>query len=225
MARGPQRKPAEIEAKLGHPRKQQRKVRKLPAGYDAPSSETAPQSSLSGSSTATTSPPDALTTAPADISPLAVPHWDHLAATLVARQVLRRTDVDALARYCEYSALWRAIRTALSDTRAASGLRVTYTTRSKHGSMTRLRPEWKALLDVERELRLLGDRFGLTPTTRAALFARIADSRDPEKPPQAPGLGSVAAPSDVPAAAPDGAQLPPRPASPIGHLGRSRNLN
>lgn len=220
--RGPKKKPAEIAAKQGNPGKQKRHRPAFGSG----------RALLDASARATTAPsapetdPPAITP-PADLDPLALPLWTEAVRWLSAVDMLKQTDLGALARYCEYYVLWRAARTALSDTRAKSGLRITYTTRSKHGNMERLRPQWRAMMDCEQQLRQLEDRFGLSPSMRTQLAVRMASASDPTKPAMSRRLGQPAGSEAPPPSttAPDGRPLPPAPASPIGHLGKPRNLN
>jgi len=201
--RGPRRKPAEIEAKQGNPGKRAKRV--VEAALAA-------EKAASGASVA---PPVAeeVIVPPADLDPLAAPFWREASRWLMLTGRLKGVESYSLARYCEYYAVWRAARESLRDKRTRSGIRTTYTTKSAHGTMQRQRPEWRTMLDCEREMRQLGDRFGLTPAARASLLSRLAEVRDPDGPKpngtEATGAAAAVARSQ-----------PPAPGtSPIGMLG------
>lgn len=200
MARGPRRKPADIEKKQGNPGRRSKKARAAIAAIadEAPADISQP---------------------PADLDEIARPYWASAAAYLSDRGLLKGVEPDTLARYCEYYAMWRAMRSELRDGRRKSGLRLIYETNTKHGTMQRLRPQFRAMMECERELRNISDRFGLTPSTRAALMTRLAEARDPKSPPmaRAPGAATSQATNGA-----DDRALPPAPASPIGTLGKPR---
>lgn len=191
MARGPRKKPAELALRQGNPGRRSRKG--LEAAAAIASGSTSDHADF---------PP------PPDLDEAAIPFWRQSVAWLTSQNMLKGVEPHALARYCEYYAMWRNARSAMSDRRARSGIRATYETKTQHGTMRRVRPEWKIMMDCERELKQLGDRFGFTPAARASLFQRLAEARDTGKP--LDGRRQAPAKSDGPI----GAALSARPPAP-----------
>lgn len=161
MARGPRKKAAELALRQGNPGRRSRSGLEAAAGIG--SAKLASTSDFP---------------APPDLDPAAVPYWHQSVAWLTSQNMLKGVEPHALARYCEYYAMWRSARAAMADRRTSTGIRPTYETKTQHGTMRRVRPEWKIMMDCERELKQLGDRFGFTPAARASLFTRLAETRD-----------------------------------------------
>lgn len=112
------------------------------------------------------------------------------------------SDKPAFARYCDHVARWIDLRKSVEKKGE------TYETRSKHGRMLRINPQFQAMLMLEEKIGKLEDRFGLTPAQREALQARMND------PPAARKL-----PTALPdPAAPGSGASAPIPSTPLGRL-------
>lgn len=141
--------------------------------------------------------------------------WEELAPELARMKLLRSTDFGAFSRYCEHLARWGALTKDLRKNGE------TYTSKSAHGELERVRPAFLVRDRLESRLESLEDRFGLSPSARQQLLQRL--SMAPPLP-QQPGLfGDDAAQQSAPS--PDAPSIPPAPAaSPVGLLNR-RHLN
>ena len=111
---------------------------------------------------------------------------------------MKDTDRLAFARLCDHTARWMRLRLKVND-RGES-----YTTESRHGKMERINPDFAAMLRLEEKMVQLEDRFGLTPSARQQILARLAD------------------PSDLPLAIPSHDAAPQSTASPVGMLAPNR---
>lgn len=122
------------------------------------------------------------TTTPAQPSDPSIPEW----LDAVGRQVwslympklallgyVRDTDLLAFARYCDHSARWLRVRALVEMNGEA------YETRSKHGKMLRLNPNFQAMLRIEDQLTKLEDRFGLAPASRESILSRLNEPTQP----------------------------------------------
>jgi P27 family predicted phage terminase small subunit len=85
---------------------------------------------------------------------------------------VRRTDTDALARWCVYMAKWVSVKRRL-DSKDAD---VYYETASKHGTMLRVHPLFAALFKIEQHLMSLEDRIGLNPTSRQSILRGLINA-------------------------------------------------
>lgn len=116
--------------------------------------------------------------------------WTLYLPKLALLGYMRDTDRVAFARYCDHTARWLTVRDRMKG-------RETYETRSKHGKMRRINPDFLVLLRLEEKLAQLEDRFGLTPIARERVLASM---NEPTKPPiivdkpGAPGRGLPASP-------------------------------
>jgi P27 family predicted phage terminase small subunit len=139
---------------------------------------------------------------PPQLGPEAIAVWRRLAPELQLVNLMRATDVEPFARYCQLVVeYWK-----LSAEIDGQGHR--YETESKHGKLWRMNPTFAARNLIARRLEALESGFGLTPRARQEIMARLAASP--------PGL-----PFDTPAETRSnriGTPEPPAP-SPIGILG------
>ena len=134
----------------------------------------------------------------AKLTPAATAIWRSLAPDLERRNLLRDTDRQALARYCQdVTTYW-----TLAEELRREG--VTYVTESAHGTMRRVDPRFLVQERIVTRLIAAEDRFGLSPLSRQQLLRLVANAQ-----------GSLAFPG--PGATPD---APPAvdPESPIGFL-------
>ncbi len=103
------------------------------------------------------------------------------------RRIARPADLTAYARWAYYVDQWIKLKEKIGN----RGL--TYETKSKHGSMLREHPDFKAMLRVESVLQALEDRLGLNPVARQNIIRGLAavppamrdlfnDEPQPEKP-------------------------------------------
>lgn len=119
--------------------------------------------------------------------------WNRIAPDLVRMNLLRETDHNALAVYCETVAAYRAATNKLKNTSKV------YWTKSNHGMLQRINPWFvvqqrlvKAMLDYE-------DRFGLSPAMRQRIQLQNAQTpaqlpltpADPEPTPAQPRQGAL----------------------------------
>lgn len=118
--------------------------------------------------------------APAWLSDEGLTHWGVLAASLNKLGLLDQLDVTTLASYCEAVARYQKMSLYLAE----HGM--TYVTKSKHGELTRLRPEYKVMNDAFKEMRSLLGEFGFSPSsrTRVAQSARTGQGELPLSPTQ-----------------------------------------
>jgi P27 family predicted phage terminase small subunit len=127
-------------------------------------------------------------------------------AELEARHFVKASDLGALGRYARNFERWIALDAALGD-------ETTYETVTNHGTMQRARPEWNQRKDLEKDLRAAEDRFGLNPSFRTALNAKIAVTNDPKNP-RLNQPGASPAPNTDPTLASVGFLNAPRPPRP-----------
>lgn len=96
--------------------------------------------------------------------------WNRLAPTLQAAKLLTVADGNAFARYCRDLADWLKLRTEMD----ASGL--SYETKSAHGDMLRVHPNFLIAYRLQQSMLAIEDRFGLNPVERQRIFAERARS-------------------------------------------------
>jgi P27 family predicted phage terminase small subunit len=88
----------------------------------------------------------------------------HIAAPELRRQgLLTPSEETAFARYCYHVARWLKLRERVN------GRGETYETESKHGKLQRINPDLNAMMQIERSIESLEDRFALTPLMRFKL--------------------------------------------------------
>lgn len=140
--------------------------------------------------------------------------WQFHLPRLRAMGYVTEMDTMALARLCDHTARWLDLREKVNKVGAS------YTTKSKHGKMTRLNPAFTAMLKTEERMAQLEDRLGLVPGSRQQILARRSDPV-PFRHTITPGEGGKdaahstnLAPKDNPPASPIGllAARPPRDA-------------
>ena len=164
MPRGRPAKPVEMHLHLGNPSKRNRKGL-LAAAKDAdPPAVSADE---------VPAPPFALSLAEAEM-------WRRLFRLLSSRRTVKATDHEALARYVRYAAVWADASAGFTDKRMKSGKRLTYRTA---GGREYIRAGWRLMIEAEARMLALEREFGLTPSSRAAVVARMAETADPVRPP------------------------------------------
>ncbi|MEQ1694426.1 MAG: P27 family phage terminase small subunit, partial [Hyphomicrobiaceae bacterium] len=181
--RGPTRKPAEKDLKLGNPSKRNRRALEAAA---APS-----QADTTHTDAA---PSHAIIAAPSYLTPGVREVWDAYIATAIGQSIVKSGDLPALERYCTYVWEWRIHTAALHDKRRKSGLRTTETVkRERYGEVTKVRVEFQLRAQLEDKIRALEIQFGATPSARAAVMGKLAEIRDASRPPmaQAPGASKA----------------------------------
>lgn len=92
--------------------------------------------------------------------------WGKIAPDLRLQGLLRVSEEEPLARYCDALARWHKVRRRVDD-----GLGETYETESKHGKLQRINPDFKVLGELESWLTSFEDRYGLSPLFRYKLKA------------------------------------------------------
>lgn len=180
MARGRKAQPAEIAAAKGNPGK-----RALGRPKDGEG-----EISL---------PPESQSVHPY-LSNRARAIWERLAPQLRAMKMLRETDVEGVARYCEYLNRWWVLERRL---RRKS---ITYETVSAHGKLRRMDPDFLAQGMIEKRLVALEDRYGLSPRARQEILRALAAA------PLGLPLGEKSREGEAPSAPAD---------SPVGLLSRA----
>lgn len=202
MPRGPVRKTAEMQLHLGNPSKRNRKALEAAAAVDS-----VPPGAAALAPTIDIPDP------PLDLCEAGLGHWRRLYTQMTDRGLLRETDHYALARYCDDLVLYHALRYTLRDGRAKNGIRTTYKTRTTTGAdKVAHRPEYGQLMQLRPGLVTLERELGLTPSARGTVTGKLAEAKDPVRPP----LG--ARPMQPHPADPSKPQPPPAPASPVGIL-------
>lgn len=152
---GRKSKPRALKELAGNPGK-----RSLGRDLDAP-----PQEELEAAkslATATLAPPTWL-------NKTAAKEWKRLAPILQRLRLLGQVDASALAQYCMWWGVWSAAAQAVN--RIGS----TYKTKSKHGSIDRVRPQFAVLEKAQRMMNRLSTEFGLTPAARSSLGRALVD--------------------------------------------------
>lgn len=99
------------------------------------------------------------------VDPVAVEEWVRVTPELLKMRILTQMDHTPLAMYCQAFATW------VSATQRLATEGHTYTTKSKHGEMDRLRPEVKLADAAERSMQRYGAQFGLGPLARTRVAA------------------------------------------------------
>lgn len=96
--------------------------------------------------------------------------WKNLAPQLAALGILSRIYANALARYCELWARWRAMR----DFIAKRG--EVYPVKNRKGEVVGFKtfPQAKLLLALSDQLTRIEAQFGLTPSARARLSIELS---------------------------------------------------
>lgn len=103
--------------------------------------------------------------------------WASLHQELTAVRFLEATDLNALARYCQYMAEW------IEHTRTLRKEGSTYKTSSKHvEDMHRLRPEVRLRERCEVNLKALEDAIGLNPASRFSITQKLLAVTAPPPP-------------------------------------------
>lgn len=127
-------------------------------------------------------------------------YWVEVAGWLSDSRIVRTSDRNALARYCETLADYVKVTAALDKQGHV------YITESNHGTMQRISPWFMVQERLTKRLQDLEDRFGLTPASRQQILARMAAGTQSSLPlagaqnnaDQSTGTGSLDAPA-VPA--------------------------
>ena len=114
--------------------------------------------------------------APKQLDALAKRVWEHLAPELVRMKLLRATDAQGFARYCE------AVVRYWSVTERLGTAGETYETDSAHGKMQRVNPLFIVQDRLAKRLVDLEDRFGLSPRARQQIFLSLAATTAPQLP-------------------------------------------
>jgi P27 family predicted phage terminase small subunit len=89
--------------------------------------------------------------------------WQITAPELRRFGLLTAAEEPALARYCDHMARWLKLREKVNL------VGETYETESKHGKLQRINPDLNAMMQIERSIENLEDRFALTPLMRFKL--------------------------------------------------------
>ncbi|QHC36449.1 phage terminase small subunit P27 family [Komagataeibacter xylinus] len=95
-------------------------------------------------------------------------YWIEVAGWLAESRIVRVSDRNALARYCETLADYVKVTAALDKQGHV------YTTESNHGTMQRISPWFMVQERLTKRLQDLEDRFGLAPASRQQILARMA---------------------------------------------------
>ena len=106
---------------------------------------------------------DIIGDAPAWLDDAGRANWHLIAPELRRAGLLTPSEEPALARYCDHVARWLKLREKVN----ARG--ETYETESKHGKLQRINPDLNAMMQIERSIEALEDRFALTPLMRFKL--------------------------------------------------------
>lgn len=99
--------------------------------------------------------------------------WQELVPTLSQIRFVRSTDRQMLARYCENLAEWWAATKRLRKEGT------TYWTKSNHGDLKRINPDFTVQDRLDRRLIALEDRIGLSPQARQNLLLKLANALPP----------------------------------------------
>lgn len=138
--------------------------------------------------------------APKQLDALAKRVWSTLAPELVRMKLLRATDAQGFARWCDAVVRFWAVTERLAKAGEI------YETDTNHGKMLRVNPLFIVQDRLAKRLIDLEDRFGLSPRARQQIFLSLAAM-------SAPQLPFEKKPDEQPEA--------PAPAeSPVGFLGR-----
>ncbi len=105
--------------------------------------------------------------------------WCLAAPELRRAGLLAPAEETAFARYCDHVARWLKLRGELDG-------QETYETVSKHGTLLRIHPKLTAMMQIERSIEALEDRFALTPLWRFKLKEIRARAEGEGAPPPLP---------------------------------------
>jgi len=94
--------------------------------------------------------------------------WSEVAGFLIDSRIVRMSDRNALARYCETLADY------VKCTKELDAQGHVYWSTSNHGKLQRISPWFMVQERVVKRLQDLEDRFGLTPASRQQIMARMA---------------------------------------------------
>ncbi|WP_261764133.1 phage terminase small subunit P27 family [Kozakia baliensis] len=94
--------------------------------------------------------------------------WEEVAGYLIDSRIVRASDRNALARYCETLADYVAMTKELDMQGHV------YKSKSNHGELLRISPYFMVQERLVKRLQDLEDRFGLTPASRQQIMARMA---------------------------------------------------
>lgn len=97
---------------------------------------------------------------PVQLSDEAQKVWDRLAPDMIDKSVLTAWDVDMFAVYCDAVATFYQCRAALGSDFTVKGSVKDTTVKS---------PLWRIMRDCENTMRVIGGKFGLTPSDRAGI--------------------------------------------------------
>jgi P27 family predicted phage terminase small subunit len=95
-------------------------------------------------------------------------YWEEVAGFLIDSRIVRMSDRNALARYCETLADYVDVTGELDKQGHV------YWTTSNHGKMQRVSPFFMVQERLVKRLQDLEDRFGLSPASRQQIMARMA---------------------------------------------------
>lgn len=95
-------------------------------------------------------------------------YWEEVAGFLIDSRIVRASDRNALARYCETLADYVEV------TRELDVQGHVYWSTSNHGKLQRISPYFMVQERLVKRLQDLEDRFGLSPASRQQIMARMA---------------------------------------------------
>lgn len=127
--------------------------------------------------------------APRELNAAGKTIWNRLVPHLRDMRLVRQTDREVLARYCNHVArYWKLEREIRRDG-------ATYLTETNHGSMKRINPAFAVQDRIEKRMEAIEDRLGLSTRSRheilralsmdAASAAASAAGQQPHRPAQA----------------------------------------
>lgn len=106
------------------------------------------------------------------LDPSAQAYYDTLSTTLFNAGVLTRLDAPALTRYCYYLSLWKRVKDELEGDLWLL---------TNGGNDMRPNPMIAQVIKVEAQLLALERQFGLTPSARASITAKIKQPEPTEE--------------------------------------------
>ena len=86
--------------------------------------------------------------------------WDRLAPGLIDQRCLTSWDVDLFVVFCDAAATYHECRAAIGSE---------YTNPGSVKNTTVKSPLWRIILDCAEAMRVIGAKFGLTPSDRAGI--------------------------------------------------------
>ena len=149
--------------------------------------------------TAAADVPESKGAAPASLNAAGKKVWSKLQADLGATGILRATDEQVLARYCDTVVRYWAITAKLRRRGEVYDAPMT-----NGGKMRRLDPLFAVQERLAKRLEGMEDRLGLNPRSRYEIIARLSNAGPPQHPGELP-LGNAG-------------ESTPAPRSPIGIL-------